>query len=416
MKWNLEHKVVGLVIASLILYVLFIGLISIAFIRTDIRYIVDTYSGSTIDFIKYSIEESLVTGNADVTIDLISKKRSSQNLEKIMVYNADGQEVFSKYKRKIQPESVLILDTIRKTNSAFSRETENSIDYYMPLINSSRCIGCHDKQISVLGFVKVSMFIKDAKERILYRTKIIIMSLIFSTIFFGVGLWIIFKRTVISPVKGLERATKSLSSGNLSFHTDIHSKDEIGLLNKYLKSSVRDVSAIIKKAFTVSEKVGKITQEVGTESKKFANRTQLEAKASDSIYASVEGLEKSIGGITENIDALSLSSEEVTVAVDEMVANNEQITQNTVELFGSVDLSSCSVEEISSSIQGIVGRAKGLTIASEETLRAIEKINSALKEIELSTKEAVRVSKKVTSDATTFGMDAVQRTREGMEG
>ena len=415
MKLSLEHKIVGLVIVILIICAIVIGFIGVTFIRADIRYIVDTYSGSTINFIKYAIEETLVTGDPGVTKDLIRKKRNSPGLENITVYNDKGQEAFSKFKRRVRSEEASIFGTLNSTGSSFRQETEDSIDYYMPLKNTDRCIGCHDKQNSVLGIVKVSMFIKDAKERILYRTRIIIFSLLFSIIFLGTGLWIIFKRVVINPVKDLERATKSLSSGNLSFRTDIHSKDEIGLLNKHLKSSIRDVSAIIKRAFIVSEKVGKITHEVGTESKKIVEGTRLEAEASDNIHTSVKELDNSIGEITENIDALSSSSEQITVAVDEMVTNNDQITQNTVELFGAVDSGSSSIEEMSISIQEIAGRTKELTISAEETLTAIEEINSTVKEIESETKEAALLSEKVTSDASTFGMDAIRKTREGME-
>ncbi|MDP3296664.1 MAG: phosphate/phosphite/phosphonate ABC transporter substrate-binding protein [Thermodesulfovibrionia bacterium] len=415
MKLNLEVKIVGLVVGTLFIGSLCIGFFGVAFIRGDIRDIVDTYSNTAISFIKYAIEETMVTGNAEVTKDLLKKKRSEQSIESIVVFDAEGREAFSPDKTKTRIEDMTIIDKIKKTKNTFTQEDEDAITYYVPLITTNRCIKCHEAQDKVIGVMKVSMLTKDANSRILYRTKIIIVGLFFAILFFGAVLWLVFKKTVINPVKELENFSKALSIGDFTFKTGIRSKDEIGLLNEQLKESANNISTIIHRAAKVAERVGRVTSEVESESKRVIEGTHLEASVSQRIYASMDEFDKSIGEIAESVEVVTSSSQEATVAVDEMVANIEQVTQNSVDLSGAVDSTSSSIEQMSVTIQEIAERTKELTIASEENLSAIEEISSVVKEIDLNTKESARLSEKVTIEASGFGMDAINKTASGIE-
>lgn len=256
---------------------------------------------------------------------------------------------------------------------------------------------------------------KEAKERVMDRIKVVTIALLFGVILFGTALWLIFKKIVMNPIKEIEGATSGLSRGDLSFHIDIRSKDEMGLLSERLRKGIKGIGNIIQRAGAVSKRVVRVTGEVEKESNKVVEGTQLEADATKNILVSVEELNKSVGEITENIEGLSASAEQVTASIDEMATNTEQITQNTLELSSAVDSTSSSIEQMSVSVQQIAERTKELTTSAEETLSSVEEINSSVKEIELNTKESARLSEKVTSDASSFGMEAIERTAEGME-
>jgi methyl-accepting chemotaxis protein len=415
MRRGLEMKIVGLVVITFIIGAFIIGFLGITFVKRDIRSIVDLYTGSTLDFITYAIEETMATGNAEVTKDLIRKKGSTSKLNSIMVFNTEGKVAFSDINKKIQPEETHIFENIRNTHKTFSREGEDSIVYYTPLMNKKRCMGCHNKKSGLLGMLRVSMQVKDARDRIVYRTRLIVIGLLFTIIIFSLGLWLFFKRTVISPIKTLEDASKILSNGDLSFRTNIKTQDEIGQLNNHLKASVQSLKTIIQRAKGVSGRVRKVVRVIENESKIVVEGTQVESDAADNIFSSIEELDTSIGDIDGNLEVVSSSTEEVTVAVDEMVANAEEINQNTNELSGSVDASSSSIEEMSISIQEIAERTKELDISAEETLGAIEEIGIAVKEIDHNTHESAKLSEQVTSDASSFGMERINQTSEGMK-
>lgn len=414
MNIKLEVKIVGLVVTVLFLAALLMGIFSVNFIRGDIEKIVDAYSNTTVDFIKYAVEETMITGNADITKDLVEQRGGAEGVKSIMVLDAEGREAFYTGEGS-RPEDVEIINKIKKNKSTFSRRVGDLIVYYMPLINSSRCIKCHDKQGSVLGAVKVSISTKDANQLVVYRTRVVLVALLFGIFLFGTILWLVFKRTVISPIKELKDAASALSSGDFSFRTNIRSKDELGELYKDMRSAIRGIGHIIKRESEVSKRVAHVTGLVEKESKKVVDGTQLEGEAISNILSSIEQLNQSVGGIAESVLGVSVSAEQTAASLDEMVVNTEQITKNTIELSGAVDSTSSSIEEMSASIREVAERTEELTISAEETLTATEEINSATKEIESSTRESARLSEKVTSEASTFGMAAMDKATEGME-
>jgi methyl-accepting chemotaxis protein len=414
MNFKLEFKIVGLVVIVLVLSALLLGFFSVNFIRGDIEKIVNMYSNTSVDFIKYSIEETMITGNADITRDLIEKRGGAEGVESITVLDAEGKEAFFKEERS-DPEDIEIINKIKDSKSTFSQKNKGSIVYYMPLINTSRCIECHDKQGSVLGAVKVSMSVKEANLIVSYRTKVVLISLLFGIILFGAILWVVFKKTVITPIKDLKDATAALSHGDLSFRTSIRSNDEMGTLSNDIKKAIRGIGNIIQRQGAVSKRVANVTVGVEKESGKVLEGTQLESEAISNILSAIEELNGSIGAIAESIGGVSASAEETAASVDEMVANTEQITKNTIELSGAIDSTSSSIEQMSASIKEVAQRTEELTVSAEETLSATEEINSAVKEIESNTKESARLSEKVTSDASSFGMVAMDKASEGMD-
>lgn len=414
MSLKLEFKIVGLVITALLIAALISGFLSIKFIRSDIVSIAEKHSVPTVSIIAGDIEEALLTGNADITRHLIENQSNVQGVESIMVLDAEGQEAFYADKRN-QPEDVLIINKIKKSKSAFCQEAENAIICYSPLINTSRCAECHDKESSFLGAVKVSMSVEYANQVVVDRTKIILIMLLSGALVLGLALWLVFKKTVINPIKALEGATRSLSQGDLSFHTNIQSKDEIGFLNDNIRKALRGIGNIIQRIGAVAKRVTNVSSAVEEESKKVVEGTQLETEATDSMLSSIEEFNKSAGEIAESVGGLSVSTEQTAASVDEMVANTEEITKNTIELSGAVDSTSSSIEQMSANIKEIAHKTEELKISAEETLSATEEINSVIKEIESNTKESARLSGKVTSDASSFGMASIDKTAEGME-
>ena len=411
MNLKLEFKIVGLVVIVLLLAALLIGFFSVHFIRGDIEKIADIYSNTNVEFIKHAFEEAMVTGNADVAKGLIYK---AEGVESIAVLDAEGGKAFSK-EEKSNPEDIKIINKIKESKSSFSHKDKDSIVYYMPLINNSRCIKCHDKPGSALGFVKVSMSVKQANLIVDYRTKVVMISLLFGIILFGAILWVVFKKTVITPIKQLKNATAAMSHGDLSFKTSIRSNDEMGALSNDMKETIRGIGNIIIRQGVVSKRVANVTIEVEKESGMVLEGTQLEGEAISNILNSIEELNKSIGAIADSIGGVSVSAEQTASSVDEMAANTEQIAKNTIGLSGAIDATSSSIEQMSASIKEVAQRTEELTLSAEETLSATEEINSAIKDIESNARESARLSEKVTSEASSLGMAAMDKASESME-
>lgn len=414
MNAKLEVKIVGLVIIVLLLSSIMAGLLSTRFIRDDIENIVSKYSMMTMSYIKNVVEETMLDGNADVMKDLLNEKSKTEGVEYIKILDTSGREALPAVK-ETKTDDVIIVNEIRKNMTQSIVKEEDSIIFYTPLIKTKRCIQCHESQETLLGVMKVSISIKDAKEQIIHRNKFVVISLLFGSIIFGLVLWLIFRQTVINPVLKIENMTKKLSMGDLSLKDDIKTKDEMGRLSKNLIKAVKGLGNIINRATTVSKRVASVTFEIEHESKKVADGAKLEQEAIDNVLQSTERFNKSLGEIAEIIRDLSVSAEHSATGINEMRSSTSQISSNTIELSDAIDSTSSAIQQMTANIKEVAVKSGELSVSAEEAVTAIAEINTSTKEIALNTAESAKLAEEIASDASKFGIAAVEKIADEME-
>jgi len=101
--------------------------------------------------------------------------------------------------------------------------------------------------------------------------------------------------------------------------------------------------------------------------------------------------------------------------MEEMANAIGNVKNNTHDLSVAVDATSSSIEELSATIKEVANNADNLSIATEETLSAISELTSSVKEVESNAKESAKLSQKVMTDASTFGMGSIEKTMTGMK-
>ncbi len=416
---SLKVKIVGFVTVLLLIASLFAGFISASFIRKDVFNVAKNYSYSIASLITREIRtQALAKGDSDVIRRFISEYPFSlREVGSISVLDLDGVDSVVKESRE---EDIMALNEIRGGKSEVVRMTKGAIFFYNPLINDAECIKCHNDKAegSVIGAVKVSVLTQNAYDIAANRIKVVTSGLLLGLFLLTGLLLLVFRTVVMKPIIELENASRTLSEGNLSFITNIskrHLKDEMSRLSNNLVKAIGDISKIIMRAVGVAKRVENVSSDVERDSKSVVEGTQLETEAIDNIFRSIGDLDKSAEEISESVSGLSASSEQTSASVDEMVANTEEITKSTIVLSTSVDSTLTSIEEMSANIQEIAHKTEELSISAEETLSTIEEINSAIKEIESNTRESARLSGKVTSDASSFCMAAIDKTAQGME-
>ena len=417
MSTKLEIKIVGLVFAGLIIASLILGFMSTRFIRTDVHSIVDSYSDLSLNFIMDAVKETMVSGNPEITKKLINKKTKTgqiTHLDELIIINSKGQEAFSG-KRITNKKDLVIIKDIRKQKSRKKVKTEDNIIYYTPIFNTERCVKCHEGPGSLLGVMKASVSIKAVREKVLFRTKIILLTLLLATILFGLILWMIFRYVIITPIRKIEASAEKVSDGDLSFEADINSVDEIGRLNSNLMKAFMSIRKIIERVREVSFRVAGVTKEIENGSKEIIEGTHVEHESVNNVLKSVEEFNSSITTVNMVVEDFSVAAIDGVTASNEMLANTKQINENTIELSEAVDSTSSSIEEISANIKDVAQRAEELSTSAEEAVSAIGEINLSIREIKSSTQESSKLAEKTVSDASMFGMAAVQKTADGME-
>ena len=412
---SIEFKIVGLVVLSLIIGGLFIGFFSVLFIRSDVLNTAMTYSSNTAFMVSRQMNDVLASGNLNDVRTFVSEQKNSLNeINTITVLNSEGSDILF---NDILSEDRVAVNSVMANKSRFVRKAQKEIIFYYPLVNSAKCAECHSDKTTggVIGAVKVSMSAKDAYDRVDYRIKIVVIYLVIGTLLLSALLWMAFRMAIINPVKTFENSAKLLSQGDMSIKVPIRFNDEMGRLGLSLTKAAMDIGKNIQRVVSVSKRVVNVTIDVEKESKKVVEGSLIETEAISRTSESIEELNKSIGEIAESVSGLIASTEQTAVSSNEMATTTEEIAKNAIDLSIAVDSASSSMEEMSRNINEIAGNAGELSRSVEETLFAVEEINSTIKEIELNTKESARLSAKVTSDATSVGMAAIEKTADGME-
>ncbi|MBA3060189.1 MAG: HAMP domain-containing protein, partial [Nitrospirae bacterium] len=288
--------------------------------------------------------------------------------------------------------------------------------FYKPLENTAECKVCHSNDGDILGAVKVSLSIEKQYEKAKKSVITVILLTIVGALGFSLVLWLMLRRMVILPIKTMEKAALKLAEGDLSFDVDIKSKSEIvARLSSPIKESLSAVGRILQRIKDISERVARVVETVGKDSKKVLDGTQFEAEAIADISSSVEELNAAISEITESTEKLAASTEETAASMEEMANAIGHVKNNTHDLSGAVDATSSSIEELSATIKEVAQNADNLSIATDETLSAIEEMTSSVKEVETNAKESAKLSQKVMTDASTFGMTSIEKTMDGMK-
>lgn len=409
MKSSLEVRVITIVGGMIIAVALSVGFIMLYTLNS-----VTISNAETIaQIVRGNIEGSMISGKADITRESVQHLKVVRGIEEITVVNSEGREAFRPESAPLEAGLISELKSkLQRGKETIVREEKGRIILSLLLRNSPSCQRCHGPENTVLGAVKVSLFVQKEKRKVI--ALMLGAVLIVSVLFFSL-LWFRLKRLVLNPVRSINAAALKISEGDLSFAVGLRTDDEIGVMSRIFKDSFRALWGILRRIKGVSGRIGVVTEDVDKESKNFVKGAEVETEAFMSISSSVEELNATAEKIAESTETLTSSVEETSASIEEMASSINNVNDSIHSLSASVDSTSSSIEELSATIKEVAAGSERLAEASEETLSAISEITSAVKEVEANAKESAKLSEQVTIDASTFGMASIEKTMEGMK-
>jgi methyl-accepting chemotaxis protein len=412
MKEKLEFKILGTGMVVLVAAVVLINIFVLRIEKADIYSLSTDRLAATAKVVTKGIEDTMVEGNPEITRNFIRDLSSIGGFEAIEVFNREGRTAFVAGSPVVEAD---VLDSIAESGEHLTFMQKDSIVYYMPLPNIPTCHACHLSDGKMLGAVKLSISLENEYNKI---TDFILFMTAGSLLGLGVlgfVFWQILRGFVITPVQKLESSALRMAEGDLSFRTDIGSRDEIGRLEGSIKESLSSISGILKRVREVSGRIADAADSVEEESADVVKGTQLEAEAISEISSSMEQLNTSITEISVNSEGLAESAEETAVAIEEMTSTTGSLTKVTREVSEGVDATSSSIEELSATIKEVAGNAGELEKVSGSSLSAMDEIIASVKRVESMAKESSELSEKVKEDASTVGVNSIDKTMQGME-
>lgn len=412
MRERLEWKILSLVGVLLLIGIAAAGVMVWTIEKKSLYSTTEVGAEPAAKIIARDVEQVLLEGRADATKALLDDLRAVSGIEEIVVLNVQGREAFREDAPVTESE---VMKTISASRAPVHVRGLKRLVFYKPLENTEHCRACHAGDPQIIGAVKVSVSIEAAYRRSLNLIMTVILMTVIACVSFSLVLWRTIRKIVIAPVKSLEHAAGELSRGDLSFDTDVTSGDEIGRFGRAIKDSLLSISGILRRVRAIALRIAHVTEEVEADSKKIAEGAALENEALSDISSSIEEMKASISEIADNTEGLAASAEMTVASIGEMTTSIGQIKESTQELSGAVDSTSASIEQLSATIREVARNASELAGAAEETQSAIMEISSSVKEVEQRAKESSLLSDKVKTDATTFGITAVDKAIDGMK-
>jgi phosphate/phosphite/phosphonate ABC transporter binding protein len=412
MRATLELKILTLVAALLLIGVVAAGLMVMTIEKSSLYNITESSSEATANVIAKDVERTMLDGRADITKELVRDLKDTSGVKEISVLNFEGRTAFDKNAPALEQAA---LKEIGRSGKPLLVRGVKELTFYKPLLNSGKCRGCHAADPEILGAVKASMSIESEYNSAVRYIRFVIVATVLASLFFSFILWAVIRRTVIKPIRLLEKAALKLSGGDLTFNVDLKSGDEIGRFSREVRDSLVSISGILERIKDVSRRVSRVAEDVEKESRKVVDGTMLETESVNNISSSIQEMNVGITEIADSTDGLAASAEETAASMEQMVTSISEIKGSAEDLSMAVESTSTSIGQLSAAINEVAANAGELAEAAEETQAAIIEISTSIKEVEQRTKESAMLSDKVKNEAVTFGMTSIEKTIGGMK-
>ncbi|MBS2098385.1 methyl-accepting chemotaxis protein [Carboxylicivirga linearis] len=140
-------------------------------------------------------------------------------------------------------------------------------------------------------------------------------------VLFGL-LSVIFSKRLTKSIITLSEKTKLIAKGNLSIHINATQKDEIGVLQQSLKSTL--------------QKLREVIQEV--------------IEGAGNVYAASEQMAQTAEHISNGANSQAASTEEISTSVEEMVANIQSNSENAKRTEATANKAGMGIEQLQETV------------------------------------------------------------------
>ena len=215
------------------------------------------------------------------------------------------------------------------------------------------------------------------------------------------------------PINEIRKLLSGISQGDLSRDLDMISESEIGDMAISLKQMVNGLRDMIGRveasAYAVEEKISIMRNS----SRGVMDGIETQQQETEKTFASMDGINSSIGGIGENLELLVSSVQDISSSVYQMDALIGEVAENMESLSRSAGESNAAITQIASSVSEIRGRGENLSLKSREALDSMEAMEGSIRKIEENARQTSKLSDQVQEDAET-GFKSVLATLEGI--
>jgi len=262
-KMGLGPKLVIYLSLSLIITFTLIGIFNLRIYRRHMMMGVYQNADQVSDIIKRSTNYSMLTNEREGVYRIISRIASEPGIQKIRIYNKEGQITYSTDEAEVNTQVDMHADAcnvchsagtntpagdisvLKRTRDYINQEGDHVIGLISPIKSESSCVtaDCHahgaDQQI--LGVLDVIMQL-DKVDAGQHEYENQFLWYVITTIFVICIISFLFVFFMVHrPISKIVEGTRKIAEGKLNFMIDVKSKDEVGSLAESFNQMTLDL-------------------------------------------------------------------------------------------------------------------------------------------------------------------------------
>lgn len=293
------------------------------------------------------------------------------------------------------------------------------IPYKVKKKGCSETSGCHKyaKEGDVLGGINLEFSLADVNRQIeSHNRSLIALAVLKLAVILGI-IMLILIFGITRPIGKVSAMLKDVAEGkgDLTRRITVTSNDEVGLLSRWFNEFMVGMQNLVRNVASTAEKISSISDEVGRASNELHESAQTQLNSIEETSSSIEEMTSNIRSVAFETDEQLKATENVSSSVMEVLASIAEVSENSDQLALSADRTASSINEIAASLGQVSENVNTLFVKTEEVVSATTQINCAVKEVSEHAKQKAILAEKVRENASTLGMDAVKKTKSGME-
>jgi methyl-accepting chemotaxis protein len=250
-------------------------------------------------------------------------------------------------------------------------------DYIGAIVDANQEFTGLKVDASQSGQVEASELVKKETEDVSAivdtTTKICtVLSILMFVIAVFVGVYL--TTSILGPLKKVVWVISKGEKGDMTIHSDIHQKDEIGQMAENLDLFFDHLRSILKDLSQESETLAGASEELSSISRQLASGSEETVNQSHTVASTTEQMAVNINAMASGAEQASVNANEVAGAAEEMSTNMNTIAAAIEEMSASIGQISHNAGEANK----IAGEA---TQKSKEATLVMNKLGEAAKEI-----------------------------------
>ncbi|NNF98635.1 MAG: methyl-accepting chemotaxis protein [Desulfobacteraceae bacterium] len=315
---------------------------------------------NTASIISARLGHNLVTPLWDFAPDAASEIIKSEMKEKqiygILVYDADGKNIFAGHERGSDWEII---------------ESKKPISG--PFITIKNDISKDNDNIGKVAVFITPKFMQHELNRSILN---MLVAIAITNIVIVAAVFIILKRMVTGPINHVADRIRDIAQGegDLTMRLDFNTEDEIGNLSKWfnlfvgnLQSLIKDISNNAETLSTSSTQLHGLSEQIAGGADNMTSRSNIVASASEEMSSNMNNVAASSEEAATNVNMVAAATEQMTSAVNEIARNSEKAHAVTREAVVRAKDTSEKVDKLGMAAKDINKVTEVITEISEQT-------------------------------------------------